>query len=168
VRYHVFKGVPWSHLPLYTLNKAAAWAGLVLMFSGAWRAAREKSDPVGHAYFRQGVALAWAHVFASLVLFGPVNYPDLFDTGARLTAPAEVALLAGVIGTVALTGVRRSQVWVILLPAVAAVHTAFLGARNWIAPGKWPGHLVPITLWSFLAAVALFAVVIGGGPRARR
>src|ERR1041385_4217428 len=30
VRYHLFKGVPWEHLPLYTVNKALAMASTAL------------------------------------------------------------------------------------------------------------------------------------------
>ena len=61
----------------------------------------------------------------------------------------------------ALLAARRSAPTVMLtLPVAIAVHTAFLGAPGWLTPDKWPGHLVPITLLSFLVAVTTLVLMV--------
>jgi hypothetical protein len=43
-----------------------------------------------------------------------------------------------------------------------------MGAQTWLTPGKWPGYMLPITLLSFLAAVAMLVIVILWAVRAGR
>lgn len=161
LRYNVLKGVEWEHVPLYVLNKSLAWSAVVLWALGAWQALKTRSDLLASARVAEGSALAGVHVLMSLVLLGPERYPLLFGPARQLTGAAEVSLLAGVVAAACLSGARRSVGLVVVFSVAALVHATILGVRNWIAPTTWPGYLVPITLWSALAALvcAVLAMV---------
>ncbi len=146
-RYQVFGGVPWSRLPLYTLNKAVAFSAAA-MFAAAFFVR-------GRGAGRVAFWLATLHVLMSLSLLGPSYYPKLYlDRG--LTFTGELALLGGCLAFAlclvpAVTGARYAVM------AVAAAHVCAIGFSGWFAPHTWPGYMPPITLLSFLLFAAPLA-----------
>jgi hypothetical protein len=168
VRYNVFKGVPWSQFPLYTMNKALAWSSVVMFTAVAWSAFKKRSLAATNGFLSGGAALAAAHVLISLLLFGPVSFPNLFEDAGRISFNGGVSMLAGVLAAAAVLMVRKRGSAIAVLPFAVALHTSFMGAQTWLTPGKWPGYMLPITLLSFLAAVAMLVIVILWAVRAGR
>lgn len=147
VRYHVFGGVPWSRLPLYTLNKAVAFSAAALFaaacFSRGWDAGRI------------AVWLATLHVLMSLALLGPSCYPKLYlDGGLNFTG--DLALLGGCLAF-ALCLIPAATVARYAVLAVAAAHVCAIGFTGWLTPRAWPGYMPPITLLSCLILAAPLA-----------
>ena len=191
VRYNVFKGVPWEHLPLYVANKAAAVSAVALLASsylaGSWTrlfpGEPERRRLLAKFLGLSGFAAAGLHALMSLALLSPAYYPKFFGADGKMTFAAELAAAAGVLGlfwmAVPAAGSlpnmeealgrrwwRRSQRSGYLALAMAAVHTAAMGFSGWLRPGEWPGSLPPITLLGFLiAALSLGARLLAGRGR---
>jgi len=172
VRYHLFKGVPWEHFPLFILNKALALTSILLLalsfLVGPFRRLfRLQLAPSGAPFALVSLVLAFQHGLMSLVLLGPDQYPQLFD-GAGLSGAGESSLLFGV---TSFTGMVVLGVFSLLdrlkvplpsgKPAVEWLkygclcftggHVLVMGIQSWPEPGKWPGGLLPVSLISFLA-----------------
>jgi DMSO/TMAO reductase YedYZ heme-binding membrane subunit len=177
VRYNVFGNVAWEQWPLYIVNKALALSGLIfLAFSylvGKIRflrvADRAKAVVLAKFFGLGGFSLCAMHAGISLSLAGPVYYPKLY-ADLRMNLTGELCLLAGIISVwcfvhpVVMTiphmnediGVKRwsrGQRMGYLGLAAAAVHTGVMGFAGWLTPAKWPGHLPPISLIGFIAAL---------------
>ena len=157
LRYNVFKGIAWDHVPLYVVNKAVAWTAITLLLVAAVRALRSRKDMLSSEYLAQAIAMGGMHALMSLVLISSARYPDLYDASQQLSLQGELALLAGVVAAACSTWARRRAVAAAALPLAVTLHCTALGARNWLLPSKWPGHLVPITL--ICAATAVVAAV---------
>ena len=153
LRYNVFKGVDWSQLPLYVLNKSIAWSSILLFALAARHAVKFSGELASNPRFVEGSALAGLHVLISLMLLAPANYPDFFDASARFKLTAGIAMLCGVLGALSAGAAKRATGFAILLPIAVFGHTTLLGAANWLTPAKWPGYMIPITLLSAVAAL---------------
>jgi hypothetical protein len=162
-RYNVFKGVPWTDWPAYTLNKALAFASLILIALTVIRISRGlRTSKIMLA----AGALALCHSLLSFALLNPLYYPKLYEAG-KLTAIAGLAMTLGAAATVALeVGARRSQGWrpsqraaaLALIAFAVGLHAALPSLSGWIAPETWPGFMPPITLLSFLCgSIAVWA-----------
>ncbi len=156
VRYHVFGGVSWQHAPLWTANKALAWAAVLLLLWSAVEGRRAPRQPRNNGLLRAGLTLAFGHVGASIVLLDPSDFPALYD-GGRLTLWAGGSMLLG-LGATALIRLRRPRPLAAAGLTVAA-HAALIGAGGWIQPAAWPGGLVPISLLGALSGLALALAV---------
>lgn len=170
LRYNVFKGVPWTDWPAYTLNKALAFAALGLIALAVFRIAARR--PTG-TILAVGGALGLAHSLLSFALLDPAYYPR-FYAGGKLTFLAGLSLTLGAAATVAMDlGARKCGGWrpgrrQAALAAIAfgvGLHAALPAVTTWIAPATWPGGLPPITLLSF--AIGTVAA-IGWAATARR
>jgi DMSO/TMAO reductase YedYZ heme-binding membrane subunit len=165
VRYHVFGSVAWTHLPLFTMNKAVSFASAGVL-AAAYLARR---PALRLRYGLTGFALAVLHVLMSFCLLTPADYPKLF-AGSRLSFAGEAAMLAGCAGMLALClpavgsfpgtkealGPVRWLQWQRLgyaALALTALHVLAIGGKGWFDPGSWPGGMPPITLWSFVVAL---------------
>ncbi len=170
LRYHVFKGVPLDHLPMYVLNKVVSMTALFLI--GLSNVSHE--NDVRRRAGMAGFAAAGLHVLLSQALLSPDNYPKMFAAREGLhglSLSGEISLLSGSLGIFLLfllAWPRReeSAAWHAVLPrlvrgtlALAAFHCLFYGWPGWWTPASWPGGLPPITLLSFLFAVG--ALVVG-------
>jgi hypothetical protein len=168
-RYNIFKGVPWSDWPTYTLNKAFALAALVLLVFSVTRA-RAGGHSIAPAMHMAGVF--WlTHVALSLTLLSPAYYDKFFVQG-KLTATAGLSMLLGSVAAAVMAvgkGVREDQAggrglgYLAMLAFVVGLHAMLQGFAGWFTPSEWPGRMPPITLISFLLGLA--AVVIAVRPK---
>lgn len=157
LRYNVFKGVPWTDWPAYTVNKALAVASVLMVAATVVRlCTRGKRTSVLMA--AAGV-LALVHSLLSFAMLNPGYYPRLFEAG-KLTFSGGLSLTLGAaVMAVMELGARGSGNWPQALRhralAVVAlgggVHAALPAVATWLEPSTWPGGLPPLTLISFLA-----------------
>jgi DMSO/TMAO reductase YedYZ heme-binding membrane subunit len=179
LRYNVFGTVEWSQLPLYVVNKAVSWTGLTLLALAYMRRDKSAARDLGVL----GAFLVGGHIVMSLAMLSPAYYAKLFD-GPRLNGWGSGVVLAGLSAAVVLAlpaiatlpGMhaalgearwlrwQRAGYWTL---ALTAIHCALLGWKGWLTPGSWQGGLPPITLLSFLTAVAPLArkAVVRRGAR---
>ena len=182
VRYNVFKGVEWTHLPLYVVNKSAALAGVTFValayMVGKLFGGVPGSEPVrARAKFfgLTGFAMLSMHALMAMVLLSPANYPKFFQDSGRLNLTGELTFLFGVVAYGCLLipaittlpymydalGMERwlkSQHMGYATLAFACGHTFTMGFVGWFGPSTWPGSLPPITLIGFLAALLALCV----------
>jgi hypothetical protein len=171
VRYHGFKGAPWSQLPLYTLNKA--WAvtavilgGLALLAGSAGR--RPEARTLGGLAAGAGVA----HGVASALLLRPAYFPAMFESDERLRWSGEASMALGVLALVLVLFCRlgiaqdpleaggpagRRPVAVMALLLVVGL-AALQGVEGWLRPAGWPGGMPPLTLIGCVAALGAAAL----------
>ena len=182
IRYNVFKGVEWVHLPLYIVNKSAAFAGVV-MIALAYMVGKVFGGPAGSERVRAqakflgmaGFSMITVHILMAMVLLSPANYEKFFASSGKLNLSGELTFLFGVVAYVCLLfpaittlpymydalGMRRwlrAQHMGYVTLALACGHTMAMGYKGWIDLSTWPGNLPPITLLGFLAAFAALAV----------
>jgi DMSO/TMAO reductase YedYZ heme-binding membrane subunit len=183
VRYHLVGDVAWRHFPLFILNKAISLAAVGFVASSyligkviRWHD-HDKALRLVVIKFcgLMGFFLAAVHAIMSVLLLTPSYFAKYFDASGRLNLQGEVGMAVGIVALFflmspaittlpmmpkALGGWRwkRSQrVGYLALP-LTAVHLLFLGLKGWLAPGKWPAGLVPISLLAFV--VALIPLVV--------
>ena len=91
VRYNVFKGVEWTHLPLYIVNKSAAFGGVVFIalayVVGKWFGGTPGSEPVrakAKFFGLAGFGMISMHILMSMVLLSPANYEKFFAESGKL------------------------------------------------------------------------------------
>lgn len=169
VRYHLYKDVPWSQLPLYTVNKAVSLTALALIALSfvAPRRSLGWYSPLAKRYAGLlGYGLAAMHVVMSLALLSPENYAKFFDDGAMLNLNGSLSLFFGVLAFGAFSLAAFCSLQASFLPKPArnlrvirrctwiglgsvAAHLVAMGASGWVDPGHWPGGLVPITMIAF-------------------
>lgn len=163
LRYHFFGDTPATDIPLFLLNKALAYSGLLLLGLAGLRSTNSERHKLGMAaaYF------LLIHVIATLVLFSPEYFPKFFkENSSRLTLSASISLLCGAVSFACLLHLWRVSISTrkgtdlslvnglgrIVLILVAG-HTGFIGARVWLHPETWPGNLPPVTLFAFITAI---------------
>jgi len=179
VRYNVFKGVPWAHLPVYVVNKAVSLLAITLLAvaaadRGLVPGPNAKTSELRRWFGLAGVALAGLHVLMSQAILAPEYYGKLFGGDRSLTLSAELALLFGAVAFVVLLSQawkslassgasppadhaanNRRLAWTVV--TLSALHCAALGWGGWWPPSSWPGTLPPITLIAVLIAVVAAA-----------
>lgn len=180
-RYHILRGVDWIFLPLYTTNKAIAFASVIFISLSyllgplhIFDRTLDRNLSLRKPFGLTGFGLASVHSLLSLVLLDPYYYPSLFVSG-RFNLFAQIHLLTGIfaLGIFTLVAVsaipsimqsmepdmwRKIQRSGYLGLLAVAVHVYTVGARGWIDPTKWPGGLVPISLLTF--CIILFVLYI--------
>jgi hypothetical protein len=167
VRYNIFKGVPWSDWPTYTLNKAIALSALLLLVLSVTRKSAAEGRSNGPTLYLASV-FASMHVVLSLTLLSPAYYESLFVQG-KLSGAAGLSMLLGALAAAVMAvgkrmhggqgsdgGVRTLAI----LAFVVGLHAMLQGFTGWFAPSKWPGMMPPITLISFLLGLAAAAMAL--------
>ena len=177
VRYHFASGVPWTHFPLFILNKATSLAAVVLVASSylIGRVIRwYDGDPILKLVVIKfcglmGFSLACIHAFFSVCLLNPAYFAKFFDDDGRLNLAGELGLACGVIAlwTLALPAIttlptmpkalggirwKRSQRMGYLCLSLVLAHVVAFGLQGWMTPAKWPWVLPPISLLAAIAA----------------
>lgn len=178
LRYNVFQGVEWSHVPLFIVNKSVAFAGVIFV-AMAYLAGKSFGGPAGSETARArakflgmtGFAMLTVHVLMSMVLLSPANYEKFYEASGRLNLTGELTFLFGVLAYGCLLfpaiatapymydalGMERwlkAQHMGYAALALACGHTVAMGSKGWIDVSAWPGAMPPITLLGFLAALA--------------
>lgn len=180
LRYHIFKGVEWSHFPLFIMNKILSFSGFLLLVAslalepiyrkqGArWFATRKYLG-------RTGMVLIIIHVIISFLLFRPEVYDKFFAADGTLNAIGEWSMLVGALGIAAYlimhntfskpeegNGFQQmvmSPAFGIAALTLSALHIAIMGFEGWLTPREWHGGLPSITMVSvavFLAGIIFF------------
>ncbi|MGF1636233.1 MAG: hypothetical protein ACFCUU_04105 [Cyclobacteriaceae bacterium] len=176
VRYHVFKGIDWSLLPLYTLNKSISITALLLIaisysISSTSTVVLEVNERkvLQKKLGMTGFYFAVVHVFLSLLLSDAKYYPNLFYGDSLLTTELVLVYSTGFASIIILTvlwlagqsihstfmGIHWSKLrnwgyWALLL---TALHVIIHGSNKWLSPSQWPGYMPPLTLISFVIAM---------------
>lgn len=179
VRYNVFGGVEWYHLPFYVVNKSFAWGGLSFIacsyLTGKWIKAYStdvhRRRSLAKFLGLTGLFFIGMHLIASLAMLSPIYYAKFFHESGKMNLTGELTMLFGVLGIAflmfpaittlplmyeALGGERwqraqRMGYWTL---GMAALHTGTMGFAGWWNVGGWHGGLPPITLLGFLVAVS--------------
>ena len=178
LRYNVFQGVDWAHLPLYIVNKSVAFAGVIFL-ALAYLVGKCFGGPAGSEPVRArakflglaGFAMLTVHVLMAMILLTPANYEKFFEASGKLNLTGELTFLFGVLAYGCLLfpaiatlpymydalGMDRwlkAQHMGYATLALACGHTFAMGSTGWIDVSTWPGLMPPITLLGFLAALA--------------
>lgn len=173
LRYHVFGGVAWQHLPVFTTNKAVSFASLALLAA----AYLVRESGLRLRYGLSGFGLSLLHVLMTLPIFNAQTYPKLYAQNA-LSLSGELAVLAGCLAVAALCfpaaaslpAIKQalgSETWLrwqrlgYLGILFSALHVIPIGWQGWWTPETWPAHMPPITVWSFLLALIPLALFVG-------
>lgn len=190
VRYNVFGGVEWYHLPLYVMNKAFALAGVTLIacsyLIGKWipvyKAEGKRRRALTKFCGLTGAALIGMHVCAALAMLSPEYYAKFFVETGKMNLTGEVTFLFGVLGVLflafpalttlpymyeALGSLRwhKAQRMGYFCLLMAAGHTLTMGWKGWLDPGTWHGGLPPITMLGFAAAAAALVAKLTSSKR---
>jgi len=165
LRYGFANDVPLNHWPAYILNKAVAYAALGCLVMAFW--GRDEPERRRRC-FSLAFLLGSAHAFASAAMLGGGYYKELAAADGLLDWRGEVALAAGAAALALLFAPRVEKgadrrVLTMWLFAVVGVHMLGLGAAKWFTPGSWAWGLPPISLLSFLTAIAGFVLAARSG-----
>lgn len=172
LRYMVFKGVDWSHFPVYIMNKIFSIAGLFLIALSYLLTKvnlikfDDESSKVQFIRFvgLAGFSLCAIHVFLSLVMLSPAYYPNFYIEN-MMNLKGELSMLMGVISlyfftipaitslpfmqkAVGMKKWKRGQKMGYYGLLTSLFHLIAMGASGWITVNNWPGYLPPISLIS--------------------
>lgn len=178
VRYHIVGDTPWTHFPLFILNKATSLAAVGLVASSyligkvfRWH---DHDKPLRLVVIKFcgifGFFLAGIHALLSLCLLNPAYFQKFFGEDGRLNFTGELSITAGVIGLFLLVSPaistlpmmpkaiggwrwKRGQRVGYLALAFVVVHLVAMGYKGWMTPSKWPGGLLPISLIAVIVAL---------------
>jgi len=167
LRYNVFKGVAWSEWPVYVLNKVFALSSLLLLTLFAFQRRRPGGAGAGRLLSHAWI-LMLLHAGLSLVILTPAYYAKYFQA-QKFTWLAGWSMMLGMVAAVFLHKCSRpcelnnsprllSAIGV--LAFLSGLHAGLLGNTGWFQPSTWPGHMVPITLISFVAGCAALAAAL--------
>lgn len=193
LRYHIVGDIPWTHFPLFILNKATSLAAVAFIACSYlvgrvihWHDDNPSIKLVVIKFCGlMGFSLAAVHALFSVCLLTPSYFAKFFSDDGRLNLEGELGLAIGVIALWALVmpaittlpmmpkalgGIRwkRSQRMGYLCLALVTAHMVVLGLRGWTAPQSWPGMLPPISMIAAVLAalpVLLFAMRQDGKTR---
>lgn len=188
VRYHLYKGVPWSELPLYISNKALALSAIVLIALSYIVSSLAKFWPntFGDTFLARkffgltGFGLAALHSALSLVnliVSGRAKYPAYFDAAGAVTEKGWFAIGFGAVSFLLFSAVASTSLPFIgknlskerwhtiqrlgyLGLIFALLHVGVMGLAGWQAPETWPGGLLPISLIAALTIVVALVLRI--------
>jgi len=162
LRYVVFHDVPLANVPLYILNKAVSWSGVILF--GMSLLATSKGDRKQYGIL--AFATIAAHLVMSLMVLNPHYFAKFYYESGRMNAIGEWSMLFGVCGLLFLgglffvnmggnhnTGTSLKAGWGRLVLWFAVLHVGVMGFAGWLKPDTWPGYLPPITLASCVTAL---------------
>jgi DMSO/TMAO reductase YedYZ heme-binding membrane subunit len=178
VRYHIVGDVPWSHFPLFILNKVLSLAAVVFVACSyligkviRWHDHDMALRLVVIKFCGlMGFFLAAVHALMSVFLLTPAYFAKYFVADGRLNLQGELGMALGIVAlffllSPAITTIpmmpkalggwrwKRSQRVGYLALFLTAAHLMALGLKGWLTPGKWPAGLVPISLVAFVVAV---------------
>lgn len=176
VRYNVFKGVPYSEIPMYILNKAVSWTALSLISLSYLLSTLNKLNVkisvetlAERKFFGVGgFFLAAIHVLISIIYLNPTFYSKFYSENGVLNTLTQLSLLFGIVtfvllsiplfNTLAPQHEKYSKKWRqfqnigYLALFTVLLHLGFMGFAGWFDASHWPGKMPPITLLSAIIA----------------
>lgn len=181
LRNHIFVGLPWSELPLYTINKAAAWAALNfigLAFAASVYRFFENNKFQEFIYasaylIHTGLFFLSLHIGISGLLLISDYFSQIFEADGSLTTHATVSFFFAVfslllllfylfrskdVGFVSLISQYSQKLF---FPAVVffliLIHPFFMGFNQWFQNMEQANYLPRV---SFLAMLDGFSVLV--------
>jgi len=183
LRYNVFKGVEWTHFPLYVMNKIFSFTGFILLvLSFALEPVSNKTRrqllEVRKYLGRTGFLFIIIHVLMSLLLLRPETYGDFFAEDRTLSMIGEWSMLLGALAIatylILFNGSAhpeeagpfhrfiRSPAFLFIALIFSSLHITIMGFKGWLVPAEWPAGMPPITMASiFIFLSGLFVFIIG-------
>jgi len=165
LRYVVFGGVYWAHIPVYILNKTMAVAAVFTLFLSALGNFKNDKD-MARDWGTISLHLALYHVGLSLLILTPEYYKYWFWQG-KLTFLSEINLTFGVFSTYCyimlfMTRAKTTHmaVFKLLASVSAGVHIFAMAYGTWFKPQWWHGYMPPVSLWSFIFTLAAFLIYL--------
>ena len=182
VRYHVVGTVPWTHFPLFILNKVVSLAAVGFLACSylvgrvfRWHSSDKVMQLVVVKFCGlMGLSLAAIHAFMSLCLLRPSYFAKYFAADGRLNLEGELGMATGVVALwfVVMPGIatipmmpkalggkrwKRAQRMGYVSLALVIGHLVVLGFKGWMTPEKW-SWMPPISLLAVIAAIVPVAV----------
>ncbi len=165
IRYAGFGHVSLVHLPVYIMNKAICMTAAESLFMAAIGVMRSERDAV-RFWANACSQLVFVHVLLSLGILSKGYYTHFFD-GDRMSLTGEMVLLTGALAVYCfwrLQAARTKPVFrhtlTILACAFVAGHLFVMGYNDTLQVQKWNGGLPPMSMLSFLLAVASLIVFL--------
>ena len=167
VRYHVFKGVDWSHFPLFIANKGCSLAAVFFIASsyliskivGVYGDESGKRLALIKFCGLLGFSLATIHTLMAVLLFSPDYCLKFFHDSGRMNLTGELSMLLGVLSLwclsiTAITSLpfmynalgadrwHRGQRMGYFSLLLGSGHVLVLGISGWTTPTSWlePSH----------------------------
>ncbi len=193
IRYNIFKGVEWMHLPLYITNKSLSTSGICFI-AMSYLVGKlfirppvpvERRRSLAKFFGVTGFAMIFLHSMMSNLLNSQPYFEKLYHESGKLNLNGELTFLFGVLafGTLlvpAITSVNyfheslskttwyRAQQLGYLALLLACGHLLAQGSKGWLETATWPGSMPPLTLLGFLCAVLALTVKLFYMLRAKR
>ena len=188
VRYNIFKGVEWSHFPLFIMNKILAFSGFVLLVLSLGLEPIYRKQGVQWLITRKfigrtGLVLIIIHVIMSLLLFRPEVYDKFFAADGTLNGIGEWSMLFGSLGITAYLLMHnsfsemdqengfqrfiRSPVFGISALLLSCLHVVIMGYEGWLTPRDWHGGMPSITMVSTFIFLLGLVVFLAGQPKSK-
>ena len=170
IRYNIVGDVPWNQFPIFIVNKATAFSGVILLGLAGINNSVENRHRLG-LFASACVSL---HCLLSLMLLSTSNFDDKFFHIAdnTFTTIGGFALLCGALGMLGQAVLWRRSINTVpnsspslisglgrILLLLAAAHVLLIGFRTWSQWSQWPGYLPPITLIVFIIAIGLVIAI---------
>lgn len=170
IRYNIVGDVPWNQFPIFIVNKATAFSGVILLGLAGINNSIENRHRLG-LFASACVSL---HCLLSLMLLSTSNFDDKFFHIAdnTFTTIGGFALLCGALGMLGQAVLWRRSINTVpnsspslisglgrILLLLAAAHVLLIGFRTWSQWSQWPGYLPPITLIVFIIAIGLVIAI---------
>lgn len=178
LRYVIFKGVSYVHIPLYIINKVVSISGLFLsgIYFISLGLAGSRSNLVLKKSFEEikliSIILIGIHVVLSMLILSPEYYPK-FYVDDKMNLKGEVSMLMGVISffclivpallknpasnTIQVISKQRKGNIIKVGLICLLIHTTTMGYDGWFKIDNWPGYIPPISL---LGAIIVSVMIV--------
>jgi len=149
IRYNIVGDVPWNQFPIFIVNKATAFSGVILLGLAGINNSVENRHRLG-LFASACVSL---HCLLSLMLLSTSNFDDKFFHIAdnTFTTIGGFALLCGALGMLGQAVLWRRSINTVpnsspslisglgrILLLLAAAHVLLIGFRTWSQWSQWP------------------------------
>jgi hypothetical protein len=148
------------------MNKVFALSSLLILMLDTIQRRKGQNVP---GLLTSGWILMLVHVGVSLAILKPAYFAKYF-VAEKLTWQGGWSMMLGVLAAVGLHFYARAcernggaglLMKIGVFAFVAGVHAALLGYTGWFEPAKWPGHMIPITLLSFVTGSIALGAALG-------
>ncbi len=151
VRYHLFGGVLWKDLPVFTLNKIVIFSAMITSIV----LLNDNITQQEKRFFYKTIYISVAlHLLLSLQVLKPYYLKDFFDAKGGYSFWGNWSLLWGILAAMIFFLGKKTNIlsgfFVQFFFIFVGLHLIFIGFNSWIEPSMWYGGMPPVTLLSFL------------------